>query len=403
MSEDAPKKVTKKPPTFVAWDDPDAYDPVAPWESGNVFLDYVSGIGGIPKGRVIETYGPESSGKSTLALMVASYVYKTTGVPSIYWDAEDAFDPAYAISLGHSSKSLLLVDREKCETLEDFFEQTKATLAPANFAKQPVALIIVDSVASVRCRTEMTKNDADLRTIGMEKARLWSDNLRVLIAMLKTTDASLVLVNQLRDNIDMSGAFVPPGVAAMQPKTRTPGGKALKFYASLRIEYTVSSEIKEDRYNPITKETEKVVVGKHIWMRVTKNKVAPPPWRKMRLQIRDGLGFDLAQNLLDFAEVHDILHRDRGTWTFPGAVFGWPSDFIVTGANGFSGDAVAAHLIRERPDISDILTAAVVEILGRTSTYVDDRPVLPELDDFDPNRPDADEAQAPPPVMETPA
>lgn len=385
-----------KPPKYVEWDNPDAYEPVRPWTSGNVFLDWISGIGGIPMGRVIETYGPESSGKSTLALMVAAHVWHTQGIPSVYWDAEDAFDPSYAISLGHSAASLKLVDRNECETLEDFFEQTFASLDPKNFAKSPFALVIVDSVASVRCRTELAKNEADLRTIGMEKARLWSDNLRIFTKLLADTGASLVLVNQLRDAIDLSGAFVPPGMAAMMPKTRTPGGKGIKFYCSLRIEYTVSSEIKEPRYNPVTKETENTVVGKHIWMKVTKNKVAPPPWRKIRVQIRDGLGFDLAQNLLDFAQVHDLLGRNAGVWTFPGALFGWPEDFIVKGTDGFSGDSIAAHLVRSRPDIAATLTARVVEILGASTDYVADRPPLPDPEDLEPLIPELPEPQETP-------
>lgn len=371
-----------KAPKATVWDDPKAYPPVRPFISGNVFLDYVSGVGGLPMGRVVEASGPESSGKSTQALQVSEYVYRTTGVPSWYWDAEDAFDPAYAMSLGHTSQSLRLFDRNETETLEDFLEQTFDLLQPEVFTKQPCALIIVDSVASARCKKELEPG-ADQRTVGMEKARIWSDNLRVLVKYLADQSATLYLVNQERDNIDISGDFVPPGVAAMRPKTRTPGGRGIKFYSSLRIQYSVSSEIKEDRYNPITKETEKVVVGKHIWMRVIKNKVAPPPWRKMRLQIRDGLGFDLAQNLLEFAEVHNILKRDKGVWTFPAAVFGWDQDFIVRAQDGFTGDAIAAHLIRQRKDISDTLTAAVVEILQASSTYVDDRPPVLDPEDLE--------------------
>lgn len=371
-----------KAPKATAWDDPNAYPPVTPFSSGNVFLDYVSGVGGLPMGRVVEASGPESSGKSTQALQVSEYVYRTTGVPSWYWDAEDAFDPAYAMSLGHTSDSLKLFDRNETETLEDFLEQTFDLLQPEVFAKEPCALIVVDSVASARCRKELEPG-ADQRTVGMEKARIWSDNLRVLVKFLADRQATLYLVNQQRDNIQID-QFMPPGMAALQPKTRTPGGRGIKFYSSLRIEYSVSSEIKEKRYNPITKEQENVVVGKHIWMRVIKNKVAPPPWRKMRLQIRDGLGFDLAQNLLEFAEVHGILKRDRGVWTFPAAVFGWPADFVVQGQDGFTGDAVAAHLIRSRPDIADTLTARVVEILGTASTYVDDRPPVLDPDDLAP-------------------
>lgn len=385
-----------KPPKHTAWDDPSAYPPVLPWESGNVFLDWISGCGGLPRGRVVETYGPESSGKSTLALQVASHVAAQLGIPSWYWDAEDAFDPTYGTSLGLTSEGLRLFDRHEVETLEDFFEKTIAMLQPDNFKKNPCALIIVDSVAAARCRAELAGQSADQRTMGMEKARLWSDNLRLLVKYLADTGATLVLVNQLRDNIQLDQGFVPPGLKALQPKTRTPGGRGLKFYASLRIEYEPTSEVKEDRWNPVTLETEKVTVGKNVWMRVTKNKVAPPPWRKIRVQIRDGLGFDLAQNLLDFAQVHSLLKRDRGVWTFPPEFFGTAEPYEIRGADGFTGDAIAAHLIRSRPDVSDKLTAQVVEILHGSTNYVADRPPVPDPDDSMPANP------APPLTPETP-
>lgn len=370
------------PPTFTAWDDPSAYPAVTPWPSGNVFLDWISGCGGLPRGRLVETYGPESSGKTTLALQVASYVWRTMGIPSLFWDAEDAFDPTYAQALGLDSSGLKLYDRNTTETLEDFLEQTAAALQPAAFAKAPFALVIVDSVAAARCRLELTPG-ADQRTVGMEKARIWSDNLRVMVKYLADTGATLVLVNQLRDNIQINQGFMPPGMAAMQPKTRTPGGRGIKFYASLRIEYDPTAEVKEDRYNPVTKEVEKAVVGKKVWMRVTKNKVSPPPWRKIRVEIRDGMGFDLAQNLLDFAQVHGLLHRDKGVWTFPEDFFGQP--YSVRGTDGFSGDAIAAQLLRERPDVASKLTASVVDILNGSTTYTLDRPPVPDPDDEAPD------------------
>lgn len=172
------------------------------------------------------------------------------------------------------------------------------------------------------------------------------------------------------------------GIAAMQPKTRTPGGRGIKFYSSLRIEYEPTAEVKEDRWNAMTLQTEKVAVGKKVWMKVTKNKVAPPPWRKVRVEIRDGMGFDLAQNLLDFAELHGILKRDRGVWTFPAMTFGWPTDFVVQGTDGFTGDAIAAQVLRERPDIAAIITARVVDILQGSLEYRADRPPTPDPEDL---------------------
>ncbi len=366
----------RKTPSFVSWDEPG--HEVQAWSSGNVLLDYISGIGGLPKGRVVETYGPESSGKSTLALQTASHVWRTEGVPSLYADMEDAFDPLYARSLGLDQHGLRLHAPEDILTLEDYLETLKRALDPAAYAKAPFALAVVDSVAACRSRSELADVSAEQRTTGMEKARIWSDNLRQLIPMLAATGATLVLVNQIRDNIDMSGGFVPPGVAAMRPKTRTPGGRGIKFYASLRVEYEVSSSIKAERYDPVTNEVSKTEVGKHVWLKVTKNKVAPPPWRRIRLQLRDGVGFDLAQNLLDFALVHGLVQRDRGTWTFPGTLSGDGQPFTVAATGGHSGDDIAAELLRQRPGIRAALTDMVVDRLASVATYVQDRPPVPD-------------------------
>lgn len=369
---------------YVDWD-ADAYVGVTAWSSGNVLLDWLSTIGGLPKGRIVETYGPESSGKTSLAMQVASHVWNTEGIPSNFGDFEDAFDSIYARSLGLTAQGMRLYDPATIETLEDFLEALVNSLQPDAFAKDPFALVIVDSVAACRCRSEIDpKAGADLRTVGMEKARIWSDNLRKLVPLLAATDVTLVLVNQIRDNIDLSGAFVPPGVAAMRPKTRTPGGRGIKFYASLRIEYDVSSDIKEDRYDPVTNEVRKQTVGKHVWLRVTKNKVGPPPWRQTRLQIRDGMGFDLAQNLLDFAVVHKIVDRERGVYTFPGSLSGTGEPFTIAASGGFSGDLVAAELLRQRPGIREALTAMVMERLNTAAEYVADRPAVPDPMDEDP-------------------
>lgn len=368
---------------YVDWDD-QSYEGVTAWSSGNVLLDWLTTVEGLPKGRIVETYGPESSGKTSLAMQTASHVWNTLGIPSHFADFEDAFDSTYARALGLNAQGLRLYDPPTIETLEDFLEALIDSLQPAKFAKAPFALVIVDSVAACRCRSEMESGAADLRTIGMEKARIWSDNLRKLLPLLAATNVTLVLVNQIRDNIDISGAFVPPGVAAMRPKTRTPGGRGIKFYASLRIEYEVSSDIKEERYDPVLNDVRKQTVGKHVWLRVTKNKVGPPPWRQTRLQIRDGVGFDLAQNLLDFAVVHQIVQRERGVYTFPGTLSGNGEPFTIAASGGFSGDLVAAELLRQRPGIREALTAMVMERLNTSAEYVADRPAVPDPMDEEP-------------------
>ena len=393
-------------PTALDWGAP--AEQVEAWSSGNVLLDWVTGCGGLPKASIVETYGPESSGKSTLAFQVAAHVWKTQGIPSWLGDMEHAFDPTYGRALGLDPQGLKLLNDDESESLESMLAALHLALEPQNFAAHPFALWIVDSVAACACLAELGGGTGvDLRTMGMEKARIWSDNLRRLLGPLRRTGVTLVLVNQLRDNVDISGDFVPPGIARMRPKTKTPGGRSLKFYARMRIEYEPTAEIKEPRLNQVTRETENVVVGKKVWLKVTKNKVAPPPWRKTRLEIRDGMGFDLAQNLLEFAVVHDIIDRKSGVYTFPAELSATGAPFVVKASGGYTGDAVAAQLLRERPGIREALTVLVMERLNSAAEYVQDRPPVDDIDaEADPadllELPEGGAEQEAPPALPTP-
>lgn len=330
------------------------------WPTGNVFLDWMTGIGGLPKGRVVETFGPESSGKSTLGLQTAGHVWQSQGIPSWYVDFEDTFDARYARALGLTKEGLLI--DPAIETLEDFFEGMEDFLRDKN--PLPLGLVVFDSVAAGRTRDDLKNSDSDNRTAGMNRARLWTQWLSTNVSRLNERGITLVLVNQLRDFIDTDSGFKPPGMAALQPKNRTPGGRGIKFYSSLRLSFEPTTEIKRQVINPLTKEPENQVVGKNVWLKVVKNKVAPPPWRKVRMEIRDGMGFDLVTNLMKFAETHDILQRKSGVWTFPERFSGTGESFTVAAAGGFSGDEVVAQLLRQRPGITQALTAEVAQILA---------------------------------------
>lgn len=367
--------MVSKAPKYANWDE-QAGTAVPAWPTGNVLLDWVTGIGGLPKGRLVETYGPESSGKSSLALQTASHAWQTQRIPSIYVDFEDAFDPMYARALGLDQNGLQL---SESQTLEAMFEELAYVLA--HNGTRPHALFIVDSVAAARSAAALaTAGQAADNTAGMVKAKIWADQLQVFVRLLADAGVTMVLVNQLRDNIQINQGWVPPAVAAMQPKTRTPGGRALKFYASLRIEFIPGADIKEPRYDPVTTETNNVAVGKKVRLKVTKNKVAEPPWRSTVLQIRDGVGFDLAQNLLDFAQVHGIVDRKAGVWTFPGELSPTGEPFVIKAQDGHSGDAIAAHFLRQRPNIAATIQAQVMAKLDMAAAYVADRPPDPTAD-----------------------
>lgn len=340
----------------IAWD---SVEPAPSWSTGIVFLDWMTGCGGLPQGRVVECYGPESSGKSTLGLQTASFIWRTLGLPSIYYDFEDTFDARYASSLGLSSAGLHL---EKPEKLEDFFAMMDEDLTESEKAGSPkYALAIFDSVAAGRTEDDLKNAAIDNRTAGMNRARLWTHWLGTNVKRLGNTKITLLLVNQLRDYIDTNAGFMPPGLAALQPKDKTPGGRGIKFYASLRLAFEQSSEIKVKIMDPLTRTEGNVAVGKNVWLKVTKNKVAPPPWRKMRLQIRDGIGFDLAQNLLDFGQTHGIIRRDKGIWTLPGDLFATGDAVTIQAADGYSGDERMAALMRSDAGLRELL-------IGRTQS-----------------------------------
>jgi recombination protein RecA len=351
--------VTKKTRhSYIDWDDVNP-QPTPSWSTGNPFTDWATGCGGIPMGRVTETFGPESSGKSTLGLQTAAHVWHTYGIPSTLYDFEDVFDAVYAKMLGLTKEGLHL---EQPNTLEEFFGMIDEDLDKSERGKPVTALSIMDSVASARTIDDIKNAATDNRTAGMNRARLWTQFLAANVHRLAETGMTLFLVNQLRDYIDTDPGFKPPGVVAMQPKNRTPGGRGIKFYSSLRIAFEQSSEIRVDTVNPLTREAEKMVVGKNVWLKVVKNKVAPPPWRKVRLQIRDGIGFDLVQNLLDFAVVHDILTRKAGVWEGLG--------YEARAQEGKSGDQVMASLVRSDPFLAQTLVAAVTTKLAEVEAQL---------------------------------
>lgn len=338
-------KAKPKLPKFSAWDE---VEDCATWSTGNFLLDYVCGVPGIPRGRVVECFGPESSGKSTLFLQTAANIWNQYGIPSHWADFEDTFDPRYAKALGLTPEGLHL---SPAETLEDYLEELEAFF----YHGTKYALTVVDSVAAARTRSDLT-DDVDARTGGMNRARIWTQNLSRMSHELAKSEMTLCLVNQLRDFIDASPGFKPPAVVAMQPKTKTPGGRGIKFYSSLRIEFTASGEVRApSRLNPLTLEEEKTVIGKTVWLKVVKNKVAPPPWRKARLEIRDGMGFDTATNLLDFAVTHDLVSYKSGKVTFPGSLFANGEDFEVVAQDGWPGKDVAAQVLRENEPIRTTL------------------------------------------------
>ncbi len=250
--------------------------------SGSILLDAALGIGGYPKGRIIEIYGPESSGKTTLALHAIAESQKKGGIAA-FIDAEHALDPIYAKNLGVNTDDLWV---SQPDTGEQALEITESLIRSG-----AIDVIVIDSVAALTPRAEIEGDMGDSH-MGLQ-ARLMSQALRKLTATISKSGTCLIFINQIRMKI---------GVMFGNPETTT-GGKALKFYSSMRLEVR--------RIETLSKGTDDAI-GNKVRVKVVKNKVAPP-FRKVELEIIFGKGVSALSSLLDGALQFDIISKS-GSW-----------------------------------------------------------------------------------------
>ena len=253
-------------------------------------LDAAIGVGGFPRGRIIEVYGPESSGKTTLALQVVASAQKAGGIAA-YIDAEHAMDPDYAEKLGVNIDELLISQPDSGEQALDIAETLVRSAS--------VDVIVIDSVAALVPRAEIDGDMGDSH-MGLQ-ARLMSQALRKMTSIISNSNTCFIFINQLRDKI---------GVMFGSPETTT-GGKALKFYASVRLDIRRIGAIKEgDR-----------VVGNRTRVKVVKNKVAPP-FRETEFDIMYGEGISREGDLLDLAVNNNVVEKSGAWFSYSGERLG---------------------------------------------------------------------------------
>ena len=293
--------------------------------SGSITLDLALGVNGYPKGRIVEIYGPESSGKTTLAIHAIAEVQKQGGIAAII-DAEHAFDQFYAQKLGVDVENLLI-------SQPDHGEQA-LEIADSLIRSGAVDLLVIDSVAALTPKAEIEGEMGDSQ-MGLQ-ARLMSKALRKLTGSISKAKCCCIFINQLRDKI---------GVMFGNPETTT-GGNALKFYASMRIDIRRAAQIKEGED----------VIGNRIKVKVVKNKVAPP-FRKAEFDIMYGEGISKVGEIIDLGVELNILKKS-GSW------FSYGETRLGQGRDSVK------NMIADNPELMDELEAKIKDALGANPTAV---------------------------------
>ena len=305
--------------------------------TGSIGLDYALGVGGLPRGRVTEIYGPESSGKTTLAIHVIAEAQKQGGICAIV-DAEHAFDRFYAEKLGVDVNNLWIAQPDNGEQALDIAEQLINSGA--------IDVLVVDSVAALTPKAEIEGEMGD-KNVGLH-ARLMSQAMRKLTGTIAKTRTCCIFITQIREKL---------GVMFGNPETTT-GGNALKFYSSVRIEIRPSSFIKDGEQT----------IGRLAKVKVVKNKVAPP-FKKAEFDIMFGEGISKSGEILDMAVEHNIVKKSGAWFSYNGTKLGQGRDAVK-------------RVIADNPELAEELEGKIRELLfsGAAEKKAPASPFLPSND-----------------------
>ncbi|MBP3590838.1 MAG: recombinase RecA, partial [Muribaculaceae bacterium] len=305
----------------------DAIEDIEVIPTGSISLDHALGVGGYPRGRIIEIYGPESSGKTTLAIHAIAEAQKKGGIAAII-DAEHAFDRFYAQQLGVDVNNLLISQPDNGEQALEIAEQLIRSSA--------LDILVVDSVAALTPKNEIEGEMGD-RNVGLQ-ARLMSQAMRKLTGAISRTNTTCIFINQLREKIGVM----------FGPSETTTGGNALKFYASVRIDIRTGSTIKDGED----------ILGRRAKVKVVKNKVAPP-FKRAEFDIMFGEGISRAGEILDLGVDFDIIKKS-GSW------FSYDGDKLAQGREA------AIRTLKDNPELCDEIAAKIYAELDKA----DNNPML---------------------------
>ena len=297
--------------------------PVSAIPTGSISVDYALGVGGLPRGRICEIFGPESSGKTTIALQVVAEAQKMGGTAA-FIDVEHALDPIYAKALGVDVDNLLV-------SQPDYAEQALEITA-ALIASGSIDVLVVDSVAALVPKAELDGEMGDSH-MGVQ-ARLMSQAMRKLTGTVSKSNTCLIFINQIREKI---------GVMFGNPETTT-GGRALKFYSSIRLDIRRIAAIKDGE----------TVTGNRTKIKVVKNKVAPP-FREAEFDIIYGEGVSREGDLLDLGAAHNVIEKS-GSW------------FSYKGERIGQGRENARQFLKDNPDIRTRIDIELRKALGLTKS-----------------------------------